>query len=276
MHKDGVGLGVGHQLGIDLIGSQELDAISPDGVGLAHGNPDIGVDDVGVGGAFLDVLGQTDGATVLSSDLLGLVNEPLLGEELLGRASGEVQAHLGAGNHQGVAHVVPGIAHVGEVDALEVAQLLLDGQQVSQHLRGMELIGQAVPNGHAGVVSQGLDGVLCEAAVLDAIIHPAQNAGSVSNGFLLAHLGAAGIQVGHAAAEVHASHFKRAAGTGGGLLEQQNNVLAGQVAMGLTGALLALELSAQVQQITDLGGGVVEQLQKITSSEIDRHGSFSF
>ena len=60
MHEDGSGLGICHQLGIDLIGLEQLDTLFPDGIRLAHGNPNVGVDDIGVGGAFLDVLGQAN------------------------------------------------------------------------------------------------------------------------------------------------------------------------------------------------------------------------
>ena len=78
--------------------------------------------------------------------------------------------------------------------------------------------------------------------------------------------------VGHAAAEIHAGYLKGAAGTGGSLFEQQDDVLAGEIAVGNTGHLHTLELVSQVQQIADFFGGVVEQLQEVASSEIDRHG----
>ena len=274
MHEDGGGLGVGHQLLVDLVVLQQRNALGPDLVGLAHGDPDVGVDHVGVGAAFLHVLGQTDGAAVLSGDLLAGRNQALLRPQLLGAAGGEVHAQLGGDHHQRVGHVVPGVAHEGEVLALDGAEVLLDGEDVGQHLGGVELVGQAVPNGNAGVLGQIVHDGLVKAAVLNAVVDAAQDTGGIRDGFLLAHLGAAGIQIGHTAAQIHAGHLKGAAGTGRGLLEQQNDVLAGQVAMGLTGHLLALEFTAEVQQIADLLGGVVQQLQEIASSEIDRHGRF--
>ena len=51
---------------------------------------------------------------------------------LLGGAGGEVEAHLGAAHHQAVAHVVAGVAEVNEVDALEVAEVLPDGEEVGE------------------------------------------------------------------------------------------------------------------------------------------------
>ena len=69
---------------------------------------------------------------------------------------------------------------------------------------GWNSVGQAVPHRHAGVGGQLLDDLLGEAAVLDAVVHAAEHAGGVLDGLLLAHLGAAGIEVGDAHAQVHA------------------------------------------------------------------------
>ena len=130
-----------------------------------------------------------------------------------------MQAHLGAQNHEGVAHVVPGVAHVGEADALAVAEVLLNGQQIRQHLGGVEFIGEAVPNGNTGVMGQVLHSLLAEAAVFNAVEHAAQNPGGVSDGLFLAHLGAAGVQIGDAQAQVPSGYLEGATGAGGGLFK---------------------------------------------------------
>ena len=73
------------------------------------------------------------------------------GDELLVRPVGlgcagyKMQAHLGAADHQAVAHVVAGIAHVSEFQPGQLAKVLFDRQKVSQNLGGVELIGQAIP-----------------------------------------------------------------------------------------------------------------------------------
>ena len=46
---------------------------------------------------------------------------------------------------------------------------------VGHRLGRVPLIGETVPDGHAGVVRQLLDGVLSEAAELDAVIHAAED-----------------------------------------------------------------------------------------------------
>lgn len=106
-----------------------------------------------------------------------------------------------------------------------MAEVLLDGEHVGNHLGGMELGGQAVPDGHAGVLGEALDLLLLEATVLDAVVHAAQDTGGVLDGLLLAHLGGAGLEVGDAHAEVHATDLEGAAGARGGLLEEQTMFL---------------------------------------------------
>ena len=74
--------------------------------------------------------------------------------------------------------------------------------------------------------------LLGEPPVFDAGKHPAQHPGGVGDALLLAHLGAARVQVGDPHAQIHPRHLKGAAGTGGGLFKQQHDVLPGQMAVG--------------------------------------------
>ena len=104
-----------------------------------------------------------------------------------------MKAHLRAGDHEGVAHVVPRVAEVSELQALETAFLFFDREKVCQHLRGVELIRQTVPNRNAGVFGQFFDEFLAETAVLNAVKHPAEDLGRVGDGLLLSHLAAAGV-----------------------------------------------------------------------------------
>lgn len=96
-----------------------------------------------------------------------------------------MEAHLGAAHHQAVAHVVAGVAEVDEVDALEMTEVLPDGEEVGQDLGGVELVGQAVPDRHTGVVGEVFHDLLAVAAVFDAVEHPAQHPGGVGDGLFL-------------------------------------------------------------------------------------------
>ena len=135
----------------------------------------------------------------------------------------------------------------------------------------MEFVRQAIPDGDTGIMGQIFYRLLAEAAVFNAVEHAAQNPGGVGNGLFLAHLGAARIQIGDAQAQVPASHLEGAAGAGGGLFKQQDDVLAGQVPVRRPGALHALKVFAQLQQVADFGRGIVQKLQIVSSTEIDRH-----
>ena len=275
VHEDGVRGGHGHDFLRHAVGLQELDALGPELGRLAHGHPDVGVDDVGARAGLLHVLGQRDGGAGLGGNLAALGHEIGLRHTGLGAAGHEVQAQLRAHDHERVRHVVLGVAHEHELQALEaLREVLLDRQHVGDHLRGMELGGQAVPHRHAGVGGQVLDDLLGEAAVLDAVVHAAEHAGGVLDGLLLAHLGAAGIEVGDAHAEVHAAHLERAARAGGGLLEQQDDVLAFEVAMGGTRQFQVLELLGQLDEVADLVRREIQQLQEVASAQARGHDSF--
>ena len=130
-------------------------------------------------------------------------------------------------------------------------------------------VGEAVIYGHAGILHQILHHLLVEAPVLDAVEHPAQDLGGVGQGLLLAHLGGLGIQERDPGALVHGRHLEGAAGAGGGLFKEQDDVLAGEGVALDAGLLLDLELFSQVQHIPDLLGGEVHDGQEGTAFQID-------
>ena len=130
---------------------------------------------------------------------------------------------------------------------------------------------QAVPHRHTGPLGKILHHGLLVAPVLDAVKEPAQHLGAVLQRFLFAHLGRTGVQIGDMGALLGGRYLKGTAGAGGGLFKQQHDVLPLQPAVGHTGALHILEIFGQVQQITDLRRGIVQQLQKASSSDIHSH-----
>ena len=56
--------------------------------------------------------------------------------------------------------------------------MLFHGQQVRQQLGGVELVGEAVPHRHAGVLRR-VSTTSAVAAVLNAVVHPSEHAGGV-------------------------------------------------------------------------------------------------
>ena len=122
----------------------------------------------------------------------------------------------------------------------------------------MKLIGQAVPYRNTGVVCQILHDLLAVATVLDAVKHPSQHPGGVGDGLLFTDLAAGGVQIGHFHAQIVGGHLKATAGAGGGLFKDQSNIFAPQLVMTDTGLLFGLQVSGQLQQLPDLGRGVVQ------------------
>jgi len=122
----------------------------------------------------------------------------------------------------------------------------------------MELVGQAVPHRDPRIAGQIFHDLLAVAPVLDAVKHAAQHPGGVGNGLLFADLAARRVQISHLHAQVVGSHFKAAAGAGGGLFKDQGNVLAMELVVGDAGLLFGLEVCGQVEQLFDLGGGIVQ------------------
>ena len=188
VHEDRRRLGLLHQRAVDLIGQQQLDALRPQLGRLAHRQPDVGVEDVAVLRALGGVGGELEDRAGLAGYLMAFFDQPLGGHEFRRAAGAVVQSQLGADDHERVCNVVARVAEESQLAALEVAELLTRGQDVREHLRGMEIVGQAVPDRDAGVLRQILDRGLLEAAVFDAVVHPSEHLGGVGDRLLLAHL----------------------------------------------------------------------------------------
>ena len=108
--------------------------------------------------------------------------------------------------------------------------------------------------------------------VLDAIIEADEDLHGIDHRFLLAHLGGLGVEEGDVRALVIGGNFERAAGAGRGLFKQQHDVLAGEQIAADASALLRLQVSGEVEHITDIIGGEILQREKRTAFEIDGHG----
>ncbi len=135
----------------------------------------------------------------------------------------------------------------------------------------MEFIGQAVPHGDAREFGQLLHGGLGEAAVFDTVEHASEHAGGVFHGFLDADLRAGRTQVRDMGTLVVGCHFKGAAGAGGGLLENQGDVLALHPRLFGAGVFGALQVTGQIKEILYFLGGKVEQLEEAAVSEVVSH-----
>ena len=144
-------------------------------------------------------------------------------------------------------------------------EMLTDGQQVRQHLGGMEFIGQPVPYRHLGILCQLLHDILTEAPIFYSVVHPRQNPCSIRNAFLFADLGAGRIQIGRPHSKILRRHLKGASGAGARLLKDQRHILAPQGVCRDPLLLFLFQLCCQIDQIHDFLRSKVQQLQKIPS-----------
>ena len=101
VQEDGGRIGQGHELLGDAVGLELLDALGPDLVGLAHGDPHVGVDDVGTRAGGLRIGGEGDGAAVGLGDGLASLDDVVGRHALLRTAGHEVHAELSAHDHEG-------------------------------------------------------------------------------------------------------------------------------------------------------------------------------
>ncbi len=244
------------------------DALLPDFIRLAHGYPDVGIDHIGSPRPGRHVVGQRDRGAGRGRVFPALPHQLRIREIALGRAGHEIQTHLRAGDHQGIPHVVAGVAHVNQFHALQMSEMFPNRQKIRQHLRRVVLIGQAVPDRHARVPGDLLDNLLPETAVFDALVDPAQHPGRIGDTLLLADLRAGRIQIRRPHPEVMGSHLKGTAGPGAGLLEDQRHILPPVDIHRNPLFLLLLKIRRQIQKICDLLRAVILQGQKMSSLQI--------
>src|SRR5258708_1997698 len=74
--------------------------------------------------------------------------------------------------------------------------VFLHGEKVAQDLGRVGFVGQSIPHWHTGIAGKLFHFRLRKSAILDAIIHPAQDPGSILHGFLAPDMGATWAYVG--------------------------------------------------------------------------------
>ena len=130
-------------------------------------------------------------------------------------------------DQQRAAHVEPAVAHEGVGErVVGLAAGLVHGQEVGEHLGRVPLVGEAVVDGHAGVLGELLDVVLGVAAELDGVVHAPEHPGGVGDRLLVAELRAGRVEVGDVGALVVGGDLEGGPRPGRGLLEDQRDLLA--------------------------------------------------
>ena len=73
--------------------------------------------------------------------------------------------------------------------------MLLHGEKIGKDLRGVELVGEAIPDRNACICCKLLHDLLTKSTVLDAVKHAAKHTGSVRNALLFSNLRAIGVEI---------------------------------------------------------------------------------
>ncbi len=201
---------------VNLIIAEQGDTFGPFFLRLAHRYPDVGIDKIGAFHPRGDIFRQGDVATLLFGQCGTGLHQLRLRPAGRWRYQAQIQTGQRCGFQHRIAHVVARVAGVDQRHLVKgfARQVLFHGQQVRQQLGGVELVGEAVPHRHAGVLRQGLHHLLAVAAILNAIVHPPEHAGGVFDRLFMANLAAAWPQIGHAGALIVCGNFERASCTG--------------------------------------------------------------
>jgi hypothetical protein len=111
VHELDVGIaGRRHGRRVDLVGQELLDPLSHSDGGLAHGHPDVGVEEVGpFDHRSVTLVADVDPGARVGGQLLRRWPGRLGGPEVLGGGDADVHAEQGPGDQQGVGRVVAGV-----------------------------------------------------------------------------------------------------------------------------------------------------------------------
>ena len=244
---------------------------------LAHGDPHVTIEDVGVLDGFLRVVEHAVLAAVLLEAGGGFFHHALRLFKTLGAGEREVHAHLGGEGEEGVGHVV---AVTDEGDGLRLAVGVLETTEVfgnhlgkGDGLAGVAVVGKGVHDRDATEFGEFFHELLLEATDHDGVYPAAEAAGDVLYAFALAESdGIRGEENGVAAELVHA-HLESGDGSQGGLLEEHGDVLAVQTVGHLARMDLFLEARGNLDGFQDLFFAPVHEAEEMLVT-IDHLQSF--
>ncbi|KAF5289491.1 hypothetical protein FQR65_LT20825 [Abscondita terminalis] len=256
VHEQGIGACGGHHLGVHAPVGEGLLAGLVLGL-VAHAGPHVGGDQVG---ALAGVQRVLEDLVAALARRLAAEGQRLVDLVAAGRADMDREAQQVGRLQPGVGHVVA-IADPGDGLALDRAAVLDEGEDVGQDLAGMELVGQAVDDGHARVLGKAHDLVLAVGADHHQVGHAADDARAVLDGLGAAQLAVARGQVDHRAAELVHAGLEAHAGARAGLLEDHGQRAVAQRVVLLVVLELLLDQGRAFEQVGVLVGREVGKLE---------------
>jgi hypothetical protein len=258
VHEQGIGLGGGHHLGVHAPVGEGLLARFVLGL-IAHAGPHVGGDQVCALAGFERV---AEKLIAVCADSTCANGQFLINFVAARRAHVHLEAQQLRGLQPGVGHVVA-VAHPGHGLASDGAAVFDVGEDVGQDLAGVELVGQAVDDGHARVLRKALDLGLLEGADHHQVGHAADDARAVLDRLGAAELAVARGQVHHAAAHLVHAGLEAHARARAGLLEDHGQRAVGQGLVLFVGLELLLDERGAFEQVGVFVGAEVVELQVV-------------
>ena len=236
--------GQGHHFAIHLIVTQQCNPFRPFLFCFPHRHPHIGIDKVSTFNSLRDIFCQRNIPTILLCQGAAFRNQRSFRPACLRRDQTQIQTGKRRSFEHRVSHVVTRVTCINQRHFVErfAGQMLLHGEKIRQQLRGMELIGQAVPYRHASVFRQCFDNLLTIAAILNTVIHATKHAGSVFNRLFMTNLAAAWAEISNASTLVICGNFERASGTGRVFFEDERDVFTSEFGFFFTAFLIGFQL----------------------------------
>ncbi len=238
--------GVPDQVDVHLVGLERGEALVVLSL-PAHAGEGVGVDHVGALGGRPEVAGELDGGAGGTRCGLGAGDDRRVGAVRLGGADHHAHAGLGAHLGERVSHVVA-VAGVDELDALEPAAVLADGERVGHALAGVMSIGKAVDHRHLPVLGEVVNVLLGEGADHDAVYVAAHHVGRVFDRLAHSQLDVVGAQEHGLGAELLDADLEAHPGARAGLHEDHRHGPPGEHGVRLTPFLQGLDLCGEVEQ----------------------------
>ena len=242
MHDEGMGLSFGEEVGVDLISAELSDAIGGF-LFFAHADPDVGVEDIGVGRGGGQVIGDDESTAGVvfgdgwweaaggswGDDVWESAGDDFWGWLESGWGSdSEFEVEFGGGPEPRDWHIAGAVADKSDYFTGDGSEFFFDGLEIGDDLAGMFFVGQGVHRGNAGIGSEVIDIGLGEGADDGPVNHAAENSGGVFDGFAATELDIVGVEEEDIATEFTNSDFERDAGSGRAFGEEEGPALVAQ------------------------------------------------
>ena len=160
---------------VNLIGRHQANAFCPGFFGFAHRDPDIGVEEIDVVYAFLNILCERNACASHAGNFTAFGNQCLVRPEGFRCDQTDIHPHFRCAYHQGITHVIAGVTEISETQLRQgfTRGVFQHGHQIREDLGGVKFICQSIPDRNSGKLPQFLHNVLAVSAIFNAVVHAA-------------------------------------------------------------------------------------------------------